>query len=492
MYDLSQESWLRKRKLQDCLVRLFGSYGYRFLEMPILESTELFLRKSGGELASRMYSFIDPGSNPVSLRPEFTSPIVRYYLEHAAEVELPARWQYAGPVFRYEAAHPEGSGQFTQVGAELLGSASIMADVELLSLAAQVPMSLGVNDYRVKLADLEVLHSVLDTVGLSERARGFIIGNVPELREGREAVTALLGRAQQLHLIGYDPEGNNLSSAIAGLDDAQASKVLQGFLHWTGGETPQLGQRDPDEVVQRLLRKLRGSDNQGEMERGLQLIADLAVIQGEPLSALDEARAVVDRAGADPAALERLAQLLDLLLAGPGLQGHLALDFGLARGIAYYNGIIFEVTHPAWEGSLGGGGRYDELARALGSPETVPASGFAYTLETLLALTDRVDSPSSIQGKSWNKDEPEVSPPWVREETGLLTWPSSALVLWEGASNYHHALQATQELRQGGLLAELDVCGKGLSEGLEYAAKKGIAQVVLVDQDGKRTVHKVE
>jgi histidyl-tRNA synthetase len=481
MYDLSQESWLRKRELQDRLVRLFGSHGYRFLETPVLESTELFLRKSGGELASQMYSFIDPGSNPVSLRPEFTSPIVRHYLEHVAEVELPARWQYAGPVFRYEASHPEGSGQFTQVGAELLGSSSMMADAELLSLAAQAPLSLGVRDYRVELADLGVLHSILDTVGLSERARGFIIGNVPRLREGRQGVPLLLGRAQQLHLIGYDPEENNLSAAVAGLDDEQAGRVLQGFLRWTGGETPQLGQRDPDEVVQRLLRKLRGSDDQRKLERGLELIADLSAVRGEPSSALVEARTVVDRAGANPAALERLAQLLDLLLAAPGLKGHLTLDFGLARGIAYYNGIIFEVTHPAWQGSLGGGGRYDGLARALGSPETVPASGFAYTLETLLALMEQADSPSTSMEKGR-----------VSDEGGLLTWPSSALVLWEGEGSYRHALQTAQELRQRGLLVEVDVCGKELSEGLAYAARKGIAQVVVVGQDGQHTAHKVK
>jgi histidyl-tRNA synthetase len=481
MYDLAQESWLRKRELQDCLVRLLGSYGYRFLEMPILESTELFLRKSGGELASQMYSFIDPGSNPVSLRPELTSPIMRHYLEHAAEVELPARWQYAGPVFRYEASHPEGCGQFTQVGAELIGSASIMADVELLSLAAQVPVSLGVTHYRVELADLEVLHSILDTVGLSERARSFIVGNIPKLREGRQGVPSLLGRAQQLHLIGYDVEENNLSAAITGLDDSQASEVLQGFLRWTGGEAPQLGQRDPDEVVQRLLRKLRGSDDQNKLERGMGMIADLAANRGEPLSALDEAQAIVDQSGADPAALERLAELLDLLLAIPGLQGHLALDFGLARGIAYYNGIIFEVTHPGWQGSLGGGGRYDGLARALGNPETVPASGFAYTLESLLALTDRVDFTSDLTKEG--KDEGEL---------GLLAWPSSALVLWEGERSYRHALQTAQELRQSGLLVEVDVCGKGLAEGLAFAAKRGIAEVVVVGPDGQRTVHEVE
>jgi len=69
MHDVSQESWRTKRDLQDRLMELFGSYGYRCLETPILEPTDLFLRKSGGELASRIYSFTDPGSNLVSLRP---------------------------------------------------------------------------------------------------------------------------------------------------------------------------------------------------------------------------------------------------------------------------------------------------------------------------------------------------------------------------------------------------------------------------------------
>jgi len=67
MYDLPRESWLRKQRMQESLTSLIGSYGYRFLETPLLEGTELFLRQSGGDLASRMYSFVDAGSNQVSL-----------------------------------------------------------------------------------------------------------------------------------------------------------------------------------------------------------------------------------------------------------------------------------------------------------------------------------------------------------------------------------------------------------------------------------------
>ena len=184
---------------------LIGSYGYRILETPLLEATELFLRQSGGGLASRMYSFVDAGSNQVSLRPEFTSPIMRHYLENAGEIELPARWQYAGPVFRYEVAHPEGSGQFTQVGAELLGSGSVLADAELITLAAQLPGHAGLTGCRVELADLDVFHSLLDVAGVSDRARTFIIESVPQLRQGPSALPGVMERAYQLHLGDRNP-----------------------------------------------------------------------------------------------------------------------------------------------------------------------------------------------------------------------------------------------------------------------------------------------
>jgi histidyl-tRNA synthetase len=471
--NLSQESWLRKRRLQDSLLHLFGSHGYQLLETPILEPTEMFLRKSGGELASQMFSFLDPGSHAMSLRPELTAPIMVHYLKHADEIDLPARWQYSGPVFRYDAANLDSTGQFTQTGAELIGSASVMADAELIGLAARVPLRSGCNDFTLALADLQVLHSILDPVELSDRARSFIIGSVPQLREGKERIPELLERAWQLHLTGHHLEDGHLSAAISGLNDEQAREVLKGFLGWSGGENPQLGQRDADEVVQRLLRKVRGSDAQRHLERGLELIAELAAVRGEPLAALDTARRIMSGAGASVTALDRLGELVALLLADPALSSHLVMDFGLARGIAYYNGIIFEVTHPAQQRSLGGGGRYDPLARALGSPGSVPAAGFAYNLESLMEL---------VMGDTGNAPG---------EESGLLSWPAAALVLAGGLKNHQHAMSAAREMRREGLLVELDVGGSSLEQALSYASKKGFNQVVLVSEDGKRTAHQV-
>ena len=169
--------------------------------------------------------------------------------------------------------------------------------------------------------------------------------------------------------------------------------MLRGLLHW--GAADQLGQRKPAEVVDRLLRKLRGSDSEDKLRRGLELASDLAAVRGEPEAALEAVGNVVKAANADVTAFHRLSELLELLASDPAIAGHLVLDFGLFRGLEYYNGIVFELKHPASTDSLGGGGRYDGLARSLGSWETVPALGFAYNLEALLAVTgSAVESPT--------------------------------------------------------------------------------------------------
>jgi histidyl-tRNA synthetase len=466
MRDLPHREWRWKKYLRDLLADLIGSYGYVPLDTPLLESTELFLRKSGGELASRIYSFTDPGSNSVSLRPEFTASIMRYYLERADDIELPTRWQYSGPVFRYEDYHPERSGQFTQIGAELLGSSSMMADVELLALAAQVPPLLHINDWRLELTDLDLVRAVVDAVGLSERAKTFIINNLATLKDGRDGIDKALDEARLVHLTGGNDE-DYLAQAVVGLDDDKAKVVLRGLLQWSAAD--QVGQRDPSEVVDRLLRKLRGSDDIDSLRQGLELTSNLVAIRGEPSAALREAEEVLRGCGADPAAGERLGKFIELVLDVPEIRSHLTLDFGLVRGLAYYNGIMFDVTHPETLGSLGGGGRYDGLARALGASAPVPALGFAYNLEVLSAL-------SAFSQDSRDSEEPG----------------NSSLVMAADPAGYQQALRVAVELRQNGAVAEVDVGEKGLEQALAYAAKKKISQVVVVDDDGRRTAHRVE
>jgi len=268
-------------------------------------------------------------------------------------------------------------------------------------------------------------------------------------------------------LVGQADDADHLSQAVQGLDDDQARTVLLGLLQWSSID--QLGQRTPEEVVNRLLRKIRKSDDENKLQRALELASDLAQIGGEPGPALDAAKSVLRNAGADQSATGRLSEILDLLSSQPDIAEHLVLDFGLVRGLAYYNGIIFEVTHPGWPAALGGGGRYDGLALALGGDRPVPALGFAYNLDALLALT--AASNESAKGSKGN---------------------GGTLVVASGASSQNEALKAARELRDQGQVALLDVDGQTLEEAQARAANMGLAQVLVVQEDGQQKSHKVK
>ena len=109
-------------------------------------------------------------------------------------------------------------------------------------------------------------------------------------------------------------------------------------------------------------------------------------IDGPPAEMVDEARRMSAQRGVETDTFDELGSLVGLLETGGVPQAQVVLDLGLARGLGYYTGVIFEMVHH-WDGgdaSLGGGGRYDELVRALGGGADTPAMGFAYNLEQVV------------------------------------------------------------------------------------------------------------
>ena len=469
MRDLPQEYWRRLTSCQDSLRDFLALHGYQVLETPVIEPTELFLRKSGGELAARMYNFIDPGGNQVSLRPEYTASIVRRYLQDDSPGPLPMRVQYAGPVFRYQ-EDTRASRQFTQVGAELLGSSSPRADAEVLVISCAALSGLGLSGLRLELGDLGVLRLLLESLDLSERAIVFIMSSMSDLKAGEVGLARARERASQLRLLATDSRQSDLSNAISGMGEEKARELLRGFLEWSGGGDP--GQRDRSEVVERLLRKLRGTEDPAKLQSGLNLACEFARVTGEPESCLSEAENLIRSWGLSPSILDRLKRVISLLNDGQ-VDAHdceVVLDLGLARGLAYYTGIVFEIKHPSIESSLGGGGRYDGLAKALGGPSNVPALGFAYTLEHVLDAIGRSAGSPRGRADAWNR---------------VLMRP-------ESDEAYQLALQMAGELRDKGTPVEMEVCGMGMEECLTYAKASGINEVISVDREGKSTSRRVQ
>ena len=465
MHDLPERSWQPLMAAQDKLKSFFSLHHYKILDTPILEPTELFLRKSGGEIAARMYTFFDPGGNEVSLRPEFTSSVLRHCIEAETPSALPIRVQYAGPVFRYEG---DGTSyrQYTQAGAELIGSDNPRADAEILSLSYASLSNLGLIAHTIELSDVGILHQLMNSIGLSERSILFILGSISELKAGENGMNMVRDQARALRLIGIEGDDGNLADKIRGMEDEEARELLHGLVQWA--EVGSLGQREPLGVVERLLTKFKGADDPRKLEKAIRLVSRLAEIRGPPDSSLQAAKDLIESNELDTGVLDHLREALALVDNSLVSTENLVVDFGLSKDIAYYTGLIFEIKHPSLPFSIAGGGRCDSLCKALGSEVDIPALGFAYTVELILDILRSQDSCQEIENAA----------------------PSGVLVL-PAAVAYQQALQIAEELRSKGCPVEMDVRGLTLEDAKAYAQNAGIKEILEVTEEGSTVSHQV-
>lgn len=389
MGDLDSGAWRRK---DDALARLrshMGALGYQPIDTPLLEETELFVRKAGGDLAGRLYNFTDPGGTAVSLRPEFTSSVIRHFIDNEGSLTPPVRWQYSGPVFRYAPAEQGSYRQFTQSGAELVGASGDDADAEIISLAVSGLEKLGLGEFHLRVGHLGALHSLLNSFGLSEPAKLFIIGNMNSLKDGDSDVSGLMGHAADVGLLSGSVDlGLGMEAALESMSTEAAEEFILGVLKESMPEP--LGRRTTDHIIARLLSKVRQANCPQSFERALNLASTLSRLNGEPHATLQSARAAAEECGVDTAPLDGLESLVRRIPDMGMAESRVTLDMGMARGISYYTGVIFELIQgDGSAAALGGGGRYDGLVKALGGSEGVPAMGFAYNMNVVLdALED--------------------------------------------------------------------------------------------------------
>ena len=382
MRDVESDQFERLRGAMDELRTHLSEQGYTPIDTPLLEETELFVRKSGGELSGSLYTFTDPGGHSVSLRPEFTSSVIRSFIESRGARELPLRLQYSGPVFRYISSDRDRRRQFTQVGAEVIGDGGVDVDSEMIWLAWAGLKRLKLGEFRIRVGHLQVLHEILSSFGLSEAARLFIISNTQALGRGTVNVSGLMERARQVGILrgGID---QGIEATLEDMSREAAEDFIRGVLR-ESMPTPE-GRRTTDQIVARLLRKLGESDEPSTFEEALSLVEGLSKLSGPPQKVLEEARSIPAVRDLDAGASDGLGSLLELLSKRGVPEADIVVDLGLARGISYYTGVIFELeTVASPGGSLGGGGRYDGLIKALGCEDDVPALGFAYNLEQIV------------------------------------------------------------------------------------------------------------
>ena len=146
---LPEESikWEYTEAVADCI---FSNYGFKEVRIPTFEYTELFERGVGDTtdvVQKEMYTFEDKGGRSITLRPEGTAGIVRSYIENGISSKpSPFKAMYCMPMFRYENVQKGRYREFNQIGAEIIGTSSYLADVELISMAYKFLKELNLGD----------------------------------------------------------------------------------------------------------------------------------------------------------------------------------------------------------------------------------------------------------------------------------------------------------------------------------------------------------
>src|SRR6266850_5537392 len=164
----------------DCAVRnyIFARWRdvarrYSFIEWdgPVLESTELYKKKSGAEIVDQLFNFTDKGERKVAMRPELTPSLARVVAAHEREFKKPLKWFSIGQFFRYEKQQRGRLREFYQLNADIIGeqTSPSRGDAEVIALSIDVMRSLGFteNDFvvRVSSRDLWVLNFLTPRFG---------------------------------------------------------------------------------------------------------------------------------------------------------------------------------------------------------------------------------------------------------------------------------------------------------------------------------------
>jgi histidyl-tRNA synthetase len=330
--DLAPAVMIPRERMLGRFRQTFAEFGFVPIETPHIERMEVLTGKGTGsdEVLRQIFEVTNKGGTPgeLALRFDLTVPLARFAAKHIDELGTPFKRYAIGSVFRGERPAKGRFREFVQCDFDTIGTVSPVADAEIALVIYSALKAAEVPDFRITLNNRKILDGFLESQGLTGRS-GPVLRALDKLAKiGRDGVIGELAR-------GADGGGPNLSGE-------EAARVLDFAEAGRGG--------------------------------------------AEVLASAQVALGASDRATEGIANLRAVLELLD---AAGVPESHLAIDLGLARGLDYYTGIVFETTIKGWEkfGSVASGGRYDDLA-SLFTPRKLPGVGASIGLDRLLALLE--------------------------------------------------------------------------------------------------------
>ena len=447
-----------KNYVETTIKNIFERFGFQQIQTPIFEKFELFSTRSGPEIREGMFTFFCD-SEEFALRPELTAAVCRLISTGKLNIPKPYEIFYIGPCFRYERPQSGRYREFTQAGVEIMGTSSTMADAKIIATAISVLEELQIKDYQVKIGNIGIFRSLLQKEGFDFNQQCSIIGLINKYLDTREKLSVLSKK---------DPlEQSDKDFLVTKMSEVYK---IQGDMNYKGKYEiiPIPSERlDKDkirtlfkevpEAMEETMRFILKNDYKIKNEL-LDLFFKIGKIQGERKEVEKEADKLLKNTAAEEAVKE-LFLTLDSL-ENYGCKNY-EVVLGVARGLDFYTGTVFEIDLPILDAQkqVCGGGRYDNLVAEFGGPKT-PATGFAFGVDRL------------IEGLKRSSKLPEPT------KADFFIIPISNEFKKE-------ALEITSKLRKKGLRCEEELEEINFKKQIENAQKLKIPCIILI---GKKEI----
>jgi histidyl-tRNA synthetase len=395
---------------------VFELYGFQPLETPAMEQLDTLMGKYGEEGDKLIFKILNNGlDNPQkstatsegfqkilegksstqiterALRYDLTIPFARYVAMNHGSLSFPFKRYQIQPVWRADRPQKGRYREFYQCDADIVGSDSLLNEVELTAIYLTVFKQLQL-EVEVKINNRKILLGLAEVCG------------------GEDKMIDLTIAIDKLDKIGWEKVAEELDRK--GFSAAQ-QKIIQAYLEIGGTNEAKLSQ---------LGLLLNGNENAAK-------------------------------------GIEEIQYVLDYH-ASSGLAKNLVADFTLARGLNYYTGLIFEVkAMDAEMGSIGGGGRYNDLTSLFGVPN-VPGVGISFGVDRIYDVLE----------------EKNLFPTSVEQTTKILFFNL-------GDAEAKEAYQLMATLRAKKIACEIYPDKSKFDKQFKYAEKKGIPNIIIIGSD---------
>lgn len=416
--DFSPLEMVKRNYIFETIKTVFKKYGYAEIQTPSMENLATLTGKYGDEgdklifkilnsgdflskvnpdlLANANSNALTPSISEKALRYDLTVPFARYVVMHQSEISLPFKRFQVQPVWRADRPQKGRYREFYQCDVDVVGSDSLLNEAEFVLIYQEALNNLGLKDFTIKLNNRKILSGIAEIVGK------------PELIV-------------------------DMTVAIDKLDKIGLEGVVKELIE--GGFTSV----DIDKLKPVIL--LEGSN-----KTKLRSLKEVLAGSSTGLKGIEE--------------IEQVFDYLRLLLGDESLAANVELDITLARGLNYYTGCIFEVkTNEVSMGSIGGGGRYDDLTGMFGL-KGLTGVGISFGADRIYDVLEELN----------------LFPESAAAGTRVLISNFD-----EAAEKY--ALPLLQEFRKANIAAELYPSSAKLKKQMSYADDKRIPYVILIGSE---------